>query len=183
MRSLKNFIKKLLGLPPSHNIPGVEAHASSVISQDCVIGAFTYIGHHCFITRCSIGRYCSIANNVSVGIGEHKLDRVSTSSLFYEDPYQTLTEKESQIGNDVWIGSNSVIRRGITIGDGAVVGANSFVNKDVPDFAIVAGSPAKIIRYRLTDSQIKAVKDSGWWRLELEDARKEIERLKPFFPV
>ena len=61
------------------------------ISSDSQIGDYTYIGFNCFITKAIIGRYCSIANCVKIGQGEHNINRISTSSLFYRDPYQTLT--------------------------------------------------------------------------------------------
>ena len=76
------------------------------------------------------------------------MDRVSTNTIFYEDAYDDLTKKECIIENDVWIGTDAIILRGVHIGNGAVIGANSVVTKDVPDFAIVAGVPAKIIKQK-----------------------------------
>jgi len=148
------------------------------IDENCRIDSFTYIGYYCFITKAEIGRYCSIANHVSIGGGEHKLGRISTSSRFYEDPYKELTEKKCIIGNDVWIGTQSIIRRGVVIGNGAVIGANSFVTKEVPDFAVAVGSPAKIIKYRFPPEQIEMINASNWWDLELEEAKKIIKGLQ-----
>ena len=139
----------------------VDIMSSTLLSGTNEIGEYTYIGFNCLITRSIIGRYCSVANNVSIGIGEHKLNRVSTSSLFYKNAYETLTEKDCIIGNDVWIGSNVVIRRGVTIGNGAVIGSNSFVNKDVKPFEIVAGTPAKFIRMRFPDEAIAQIQKSN----------------------
>jgi tetratricopeptide (TPR) repeat protein/GT2 family glycosyltransferase/acetyltransferase-like isoleucine patch superfamily enzyme len=148
------------------------------ISADSRIGDHTYIGYNCFITKSVIGRYCSIANNVSIGQGEHDVSRISTSSLFYENPYQELTCGDCMIGNDVWIGVDSIIKRGVTIGDGAVIGANSFVSSDIPAFAIAAGSPARIIRFRFPPHKIAAIKASNWWNHGLERARRIIETLE-----
>jgi acetyltransferase-like isoleucine patch superfamily enzyme len=142
------------------------------------IQSYTFVGHNCFITKTDIGRYCSIANNVSTGQGEHKLERISTSALFYGDSYKELTEGECVIGNDVWVGTESVIRRGVTIGSGAVIGANSVVMTDVPEFAVFAGTPAKLIKYRFSADQIRALKDSGWWELEMEEARDIVGQLE-----
>ncbi len=150
---------------------------NSIVSKDSDIGDYTYIGFNCFITKSTIGRYCSIANNVSIGMGEHRIKRVSTSTLFYEKPYEVLTEKNCIIGNDVWLGQNVVVRRGVTIGDGAIVGANSFVNKDVAAFSIVAGSPAKEIAKRFDDEKISAIKKSKWWEKDKEEAQKIINKL------
>lgn len=151
---------------------------SATISEDSSIGAHTYIGFNSFITKTSIGRYCSIANNVAIGHGEHDVDALSTSSIFYENAYAQLTEKDCTIGNDVWIGVNATIRRGITIGDGAVIGANAFVNKDVPPFAIVGGVPAKLIRFRFTENQQQMLVNSGWWNKEPGEAKKILEALE-----
>lgn len=105
--------------------------SQAFVDEHSTVGEFTYIGYNSFVTKAQIGRYCSIANNVSIGPGEHNIDTVSSNTLFYADPYSKLTEKDITIGHDVWIGVNSVIRRGVTIGNGAVIGANSFVNTDI----------------------------------------------------
>lgn len=149
----------------------------SNISEDSIVGDYTYIGFNCYVTKSTIGRYCSIANNVTIGSGEHDLNKVSTSALFYENPYSLLTEKDCLIGNDVWIGVDSIIRRGVYVGHGAVIGANSFVNRDVPDFAIVAGNPSRLIRYRFSSEKIKLIKDTSWWNFDFEDAREIIRNI------
>ena len=142
------------------------------------IGKYCYIGKNCFITKANIGNYCSIANNVSIGQGEHCTSRISTSSLFYEDTYEVLTSKDCTIENDVWIGVDAIILRGVLIGNGAIIGANSVVTKNVPPFAIVVGSPAAIIRYRFNNTQIGKILKSKWWDLDLKMARKEIGKLE-----
>ncbi len=170
---IKCLLKKLFRKPSDAQIMN-----STIISSDSVVGDYTYIGYNCFITKANIGRYCSIANNVSIGLGEHDLTEISTSSYFYDNAYEKLTEKNCTIGHDVWIGVDSIIRRGVKIGNGAVIGANSFVNMDVPDFSIVAGNPAKIIKYRFTDSQILKISKSNWWNLEIETAKNIFKDLK-----
>lgn len=125
-----------------------------------------------------IGRYCSIASHVRIGQGEHNLDEVSTSTLLsYRGGYHDLTQKDCIIKNDVWIGVNAVIRRGVTVGNGAVVGANSFVNKDVPDFAVVGGCPARIIKFRFDEETQKRIIASAYWDYAPEDAKKIIDTL------
>lgn len=156
----------------------VEIMPSSLLSGENKIGEYTYVGFNCIITQSTIGRYCSIANNVSIGIGEHKINRVSTNSIFYKDPFKTLTEKECIIGNDVWIGSNVIIRRGVTVGNGSIIGSNSFVNKDVKPFEIVAGSPAKHIKMRFPEEQINLINNSDWWDEDLAEAKEKIKKLE-----
>ena len=170
--SKSNFI-----LSPNVNLKAIQGNNIEIRENTYIdalsnISSYTYIGYNCFVTKSKIGRYVSIANNVSIGLGEHKLDRISTSSLFYENAYDILTEKECIIGNDVWIGVDSVIKRGVKIGDGSVVGANSVVTKDVPDFAVVVGVPAKILKYRFEEDVQKLIKDSKWWLLELAEVKQ-----------
>lgn len=184
INKLKKFIKKIINNNGSDVVVRQEDKVKFQIMQNSIlsgkneIGDYTYIGYNCIITKSSIGRYCSIANNVSIGIGEHKINRVSTSSIFYEEPFETLTQGECIVGNDVWIGSNAVVRRGVRIGNGAIIGANSFVNKDVNDFEIVGGVPAKHIRYRFNLNNIKLINESNWWNLDFESAKIKIKELE-----
>jgi acetyltransferase-like isoleucine patch superfamily enzyme len=131
------------------------------------------IGKHSFVTsgalcsNTSIGRYCSIANNVLIGPAEHPTNYLSTYDVFLDYTfYKERSLKKTIIGNDVWIGANAVIRRGIKIGDGAVVGAGAIVLSDVPPYAIVAGVPAKIIRYRFNEEIIKKLLELKWWEID-----------------
>lgn len=135
------------------------------------IGNYSYIGMNCKITSASIGNYCSIADNVTIGPGEHDLSKISTSAAFYSNPYNELTQKNTIIESDVWIGVNSTIKRGVTLQKGSVVGAHSFVTNDVPPYAIVVGSPAKILRYRFPSEIITLLISSNWTDCPLEKAK------------
>lgn len=181
MKVIKKIVKRILGFFFKdlfvHKL-NYEIMNNSVLTGKNTIGDNTYIGYNCFITESKIGKYCSIANNVSIGIGEHKIYRVSTSSLFYSKPFETLTEKECIVGNDVWIGSNVVIKRGVKIGNGVIIGANSFVNKDVNDFEIVGGTPAKLIKMRFNEATIQIINESKWWDLDLMNAKEKIKELE-----
>jgi len=75
----------------------------------------------------------------------------------------------AKIGNDVWIGGNVVILTGVSVGDGAIVGANSVVTKDIPPYAIVAGAPARVLRKRFDDETIDQLAKSSWWTLPIEE--------------
>lgn len=156
----------------------IEIHVGTRIDSICEIGGNSYIGCYCYVTRAKIGRYVSIANNVSIGQGEHKLDKVSTSSIFYKSAWDVLTAGDCEIGSDAWIGVDAIILRGVKVGTGSVVAANAVVTKDVPDFAVVAGVPARIIKYRFPELQRAEILASLWWEKEPSEAARLIEQLE-----
>lgn len=82
------------------------------------------------------------------------------------------------IGSDVWIGANVTVRPGVRIGDGAIVGANSVVTGDIPPYAIYAGCPARLIRYRFTEEEIEKLLKMKWWEQDEQWIRDNIERFK-----
>lgn len=135
----------------------------------------------------SVGRYCSISNGLSVLGLNHPINRFTSSSISYDHrsnlcrniinnanftqlPYvNNKKDKKITIKNDVWIGANVTLSRGITIGDGAVVAAGSFVTKDVPPYAIVGGNPAKIIKFRFSFDIIQELLSIKWWNYNFID--------------
>lgn len=130
------------------------------------IGEHSYIGEFCHIAQHTrIGRYCSIANLCTIGAQPHAMDKFSTY------PFDQPAPAPTTIGNDVWIGANSVILGGVTVGDGAVIGAGSVVTKNVPPYAIVYGNPARMARYRFDNGTINKLLFSKWWLLPIEEAR------------
>ncbi|WMN10915.1 CatB-related O-acetyltransferase [Marivirga salinae] len=125
----------------------------------------------------SIGNYCSIARGVIIQEVNHKFEKVSTfyfnKHIFKNSEYtDEITKGKIQIGNDVWIGANSMILSGVKIGDGAVIAAGSVVTKDVLDYAIVGGSPARLIKMRFSDEIILKLKNLKWWDWSLEKIKK-----------
>ena len=157
--------------------------------NDSIIGRCSYIGENSSLIRCKIGRFCSIANKVVVIPQTHPTkDFISTHPVFFSTGKQcgtTFIEKNcfnehlqidgynAIIGNDVWIGSDVKIVGGVTIGDGAIIAMGAIVTKDVPPYAIVGGIPAKIIRYRFTEEEIKKLLEIKWWNKPLEVLKKE----------
>lgn len=169
----KKIVVESLDVSTSASLGGmVRIGKQTELDGKCSVGAYSYIGKNCTVTNSTIGAYCSIANNVSIGQGEHSLDKISTNSIFYESSYDELTKEPCNIGNDVWIGVDTIILRGVYVGDGAVVGANSVVTRDVPDFAVVVGSPARVIKYRFTKEKSKRIKNSKWWLCSPTQAQK-----------
>lgn len=138
-----------------------------------------------------IGRYCSIGPGVTIGEGEHPTTWLSTSPTQYTLEQFSFYPPEKErakarkiartaenndgatgmvtIGNDVWIGGGATIRRGVKIGDGAIIAGNAFVTKDVEPYTIVAGLPAKPVRRRLPDRIVEDLLDLQWWRFDIND--------------
>jgi acetyltransferase-like isoleucine patch superfamily enzyme len=121
-----------------------------------------------------VGNYCSIASGVLVIMVGHRPDWITTypfsdrrkASQWPEASGITghpLKYGNLNVGNDVWIGLGVTLIGGITIGDGAIIAAGAVVAKDVKPFSIVAGCPAKLVRFRFTEDQISALLDIGWW--------------------
>ncbi len=151
------------------------------IKSKCKIDAFTFINSNTIIKRGTIiGKYCSIGKNCEIAAYDHPIDWLSTSvvsyniATYFPDFKDTFKQhkvnrpKITTIGNDVWIGSLVIIKRGITIGDGAIVGGGAVVTKDVPPYAIVGGVPAKILKYRFNDTIINQLLKIKWWHLSYE---------------
>ena len=147
------------------------------------LGAFTYTGGPVF-SNISIGRYCSIAEGLQCGKTTHPINWLSSSPFQYvrneegfedylgynlENNLQFDVNKHTMVGNDVWIGLNVFLKDGISIGDGSIIGAGSVVTKDVPPYAIVAGNPAKIIRYRFDSETIMKLMELKWWEYKFTD--------------
>ena len=114
-------------------------------SPDMYVGKYVYIGHRCIVyPRVEIGDYSKIAPDVKIIGGDHRYDQVGIPIL-----YSGRAElNETIIGRDVWIGTNSIIMTGVSIGDGSIVAAGSIVTKDIAEFSIYAGVPAKFIKNR-----------------------------------
>ena len=142
-----------------------------------VVGNYSYVSYNCFLNNCTIGRFCSIATGVKIGLGKHPVNLFSTSPIFYspKNALRVVWNKEAKftehhvvsIGNDVWIGANVTIVDGVKIGNGAIIGANSLVTKDVRPYSIVGGVPAKLIRMRFEEGLNEMLNKTKWWDLSI----------------
>lgn len=138
---------------------------------DSELGAYSYISQNSLVNKTQVGKFCSIGHGAYIGLWEHNM-AVSTHSFYlYETSGNFVAGYKDYdkcalstcVGNDVWVGANSVILKGRTIGDGAIVGAGSVVTRDVPPFAIVVGNPAKIVKYRFDPESIDFLLKLQWW--------------------
>jgi chloramphenicol O-acetyltransferase type B len=180
------------GMLPSVRLPRktrIEAPAGlkwTEVGHSLNLGAFSYqVSGYLFAAR--VGRYCSFGEEVQIGRQDHPTSWLSSSPSFYMGgrlfelgdgfngakefasfapkpaaPHTTL--KVTRIGHDVWIGHGATIRAGVSIGTGAIVAGGAVVVKDVPAYAVVAGNPAVIKKFRLPPEQIGRLLRSRWWR-------------------
>ncbi|WP_317619616.1 CatB-related O-acetyltransferase [Ancylothrix sp. D3o] len=132
-----------------------------------------------------IGKFCAIATNVKfiMNGANHKLDGISTYPFpIFGQGWETAMDKlialpsrgDTVIGNDVWIGYESVIMPGVCIGDGAIIAAKSVVVSDVPAYTVFGGNPARKIKQRFSDSQIETLLKIRWWDWEIEKITRNI---------
>ena len=154
---------------------------------DCSVGDFSYISSNTAIRNTRIGKFCSIGPDCKIGLGKHpSRDFVSTHPIFFSTarPSQISFADEEyfeqfgniSVGNDVWIGSDSILLDGVSVGDGAIIAAGSVVTKNVPPYAIVGGVPAKIIRYRFEPKHIEKLLKIKWWNWNTDFLKKNFKR-------
>ena len=190
----KLYVKKF---PDSIIFPWVLIDDSCILGKNTVIHANVHLSNtilgdysytHSNITNASVGKFCSISPDCIFGLPNHPARKiVSTHPAFFSKnnlgclvsfSEKNLFEEQPErikIGNDVWIGCNSIIMGGISIGNGAIIGAGAVVTRDVDDYAIVGGVPAKIIRYRFTKEQIEFLNKIKWWDMDIEWIKQNFE--------
>lgn len=195
MKRIARWLRYLLGLTLPRIAERDNCQLTSYSLRDeiangsCVVGDYTYGRPRVFFLkppfRLIIGPYCSIASEVDIIFaGDHRSDYVSTYPFyglpkvwpeFAQANHHGVGKGPVVIGADVWIGRGATILSGVTIGHGAVVAAKAVVTKTVPPYAIVAGNPARIIKYRFDPTTVEALLATRWWEMD----RKGILALVP----
>lgn len=192
---------KELKIPINARVYQAEFEGKNLIGRkvdlsNSVIGYGSYVGNESSLPACKIGKYCSISWNVKLVAGMHPTKNwVSTYPGFFskataacchyvtEQKFEELKYADSdhryfcEIGNDVWIGAHVLLMNGVKIGDGAIIAAGAVVTEDVPNYAIVGGVPAKVIRYRFEEKEIEFLNELQWWN----QPEEWIEKNAPYF--
>ena len=155
---------------------GVSLGHMIIEPKNLKIGAHTYIRSDCVLTAVSsIGRFCSIGTGCVIGQekGGHPSTWLSSHPFQYTNTGLTYDPEISDvtIGHDVWIGHSAMILEGVTVGTGAIIATRSVVAHDVPPYAVVAGVPAKVVKYRHTPELISELLNSKWWDCDIDSLR------------
>lgn len=180
------------------------AHINCIISKksvvyryarlnSCFVDDYSYVGTGTIMRYTNVGKFTSISDYCVIGMPAHNIDTLSSSPLFtYKnngtgqtwcvDDVIPRSKIHVEIGSDVWIGYGVKVVNNIKIGNGSVIAAGAVVVRDVPDYAIVGGVPAKLIRYRFSDEDIKKLSDFKWWEKSDEELKNNLHlfSIRPF---
>ena len=188
---------------PNKNVPSVCFIKKVITRPNIEVGDYTYyddtngadkfeehvIHHYEFLgDKLIIGKFCQIASGIKIIMNgaNHRMNSVTTYPFnIMGNGWEKVTPKledlpfkgDTIIANDVWIGQNVTILPGVHIGDGAIIGANSVVTKDIPAYHIAGGNPCKIIRKRFNEELINYLEEIKWWNWEEDKIFKNLEIL------
>lgn len=195
--SRRNSESKKLGLEPVFH-DNVDICDSSfgiytevghdVTLREMELGDYSYISEYCDIIYTTIGKFTSIASFVRINPGNHPMERITQHHMTYrrskygfgeddEEFFNRRRDKWCHVGHDVWIGHGVTITAGVKIGNGSVIGAGSVVTKDIPPYSLAVGVPAKVIRKRFTDEEIRIIEESKWWEWSYEKIKENFNLL------
>lgn len=146
------------------------------------IGRFCYTGHNTTIRVATLGSFNSLSWNISIGGNNHDMDKVTTHSfLVYPkwnmggDSHWKSQEEPCVLQNDIWVGAGSMILRGVTIGNGAIIGGGSVVTKNVEPYTIVVGNPARAIKMRCNEKIAEKMLELEWWNFPKQVIKDNFE--------
>jgi len=159
---------------------------NSRISDNVILGRYVSLSDciiHAKVNRIVIGNFCSIAPNTIIQEVYHRKTNITTYHI-WSNIFRTESENDFEskgdivIEDDVWIGANSVILSGVTIGRGSIIGAGSIVTKSIPRYSVAVGNPATVIYKRFDGETVKMLEDLRWWDMSLDELYKHKEYFK-----
>jgi len=164
---------------------GCSVSAGAQIANGVRLGDYSYVNCGALIASGNLGRFCSVGPYSLIGMPDHPTGFLSTSPKLYggQNVFGLRSEWDDfphppQIGSDVWIGANAFVRQEVRIGHGAIVGAGAVVTHDVPAYGIVAGVPARLIRFRFAPNTVAALLQSRWWERSIEELAADAGRFQ-----
>ncbi|HEY9769633.1 MAG TPA: Vat family streptogramin A O-acetyltransferase [Coleofasciculaceae cyanobacterium] len=186
---------------PMPGFPQICFIKNTVTHPKIIVGDYTYyddpedsedfernvLYHYSFSKdKLIIGKFCALARNLKfiMNGANHQISGFSTYPFYiFGNGWEKVTPEDNQlpfkgdtlVGNDVWIGCESIMMPGVTIGDGAIIAAKSVVVNDVPPYSIVGGNPAKIIKQRFTAETIKTLLEIAWWNWDINKISANLE--------
>ena len=193
IKFLKNIIKHIFlrrRFPHSRVYFGPQVTKNSKVGKYCIIyenvsvlnsniDNFSYVQKNSQINNAKVGKFCSIASNVNIGLAEHPLNFLSTNPCIYDKSQPVLFSFDTaqcdrelvpttSIDADVWVGQNALIKAGVSVGVGAVIGAGAVVVKDVLPYSIVGGVPAKHLKWRFDKEKRDELLSLKWWEQDID---------------
>lgn len=171
----------------SNGLQNVKLGGENNIPEFCVFAGDIYLGfrstlgkNNYLVGNVKIGKYCQVGAYVAFHATSHPTKYLSTyinSRLFGGELSSLKSSSFIEIGNDVWIGHGATILEGVKVGSGCIIGAGSIVTKNVPDYSIVVGNPARVIKSRFSTTIVQELLELQWW--DLNDF--ELNKIKPLF--
>jgi phosphonate metabolism protein (transferase hexapeptide repeat family) len=155
--------------------------------SDVELGDYSYCDRLCDLANVTVGKFSNIASFVRIGATDHPLDRASLhhfmyrSAKYWDDArdddawFDKRRSRRTTIGHDTWIGHGAQIKPDVVVGNGAVIASGAIVTKDVPPYAIVAGVPARVIRFRQPPEIVERLERLAWWDWDHETLRERLD--------
>jgi phosphonate metabolism protein (transferase hexapeptide repeat family) len=162
-----------------------------VLIRSSALGDYSYVERHSELIYTDVGKFCAIASDVRLNALNHPMERVSQHKFTYRpNEYFTgkkldkafresrLTQGRVRLAHDVWVGHGAIVLPGVTVGTGAVIAAGAVVTRDVEPYAIVAGTPARFMRWRFEPDTVARLIKLAWWDWSHEQLAEAVDDMQ-----